>query len=230
MMRALLHLILAMAVLPLAASSARAEAAAEETVYIISYVDVAPAGRNQTATLLRQLAETSRRDSGNLRFEVLQRTAPANQFVILEIWKDQAALDGHAAATHAKAFREKVTPYLIAPIDDRLCIASSVAPLPTARAAGALYIVSHVDVGPPNREKIIPGLQSLAEASRKDAGNLRFDVLQQKARTNHFKVIEVWRDQRSDDAHEIAAHTKEFRTLLGPLTGALYDQRWYKAL
>ena len=39
-----------------------------------------------------------------------------------------------------------------------------------------------------------------------------------------------WKDQASDDAHEIAAHTKQFRDALGPLTGALYDQRWYTAL
>src|SRR5262245_51988151 len=88
LMRPLLYLVLAVAAFPLAASSARAEAAAEETVYIVSYVDVAPAttARNQTAALLRQIAETSRRDQGNLRFEVLQRTVPANQFMILEIW------------------------------------------------------------------------------------------------------------------------------------------------
>ena len=59
---------------------------------------------------------------------------------------------------------------------------------------------------------------------------MRFDVVQQKARTNHFKMLEVWKDQAADDAHEIAPHTKAFRDSLLPLTGALYDQRWYKAL
>jgi len=49
-------------------------------------------------------------------------------------------------------------------------------------------------------------------------------------RTNHFEVVEVWRDQKSDNAHELAAHTKEFRVKLAPVIGALYDQRWYKAL
>jgi hypothetical protein len=32
------------------------------------------------------------------------------------------------------------------------------------------------------------------------------------------------------DAHEIDSHTKDFRKVLGSATGALYDQRWYKAL
>jgi quinol monooxygenase YgiN len=231
-MRPLLHLILAMAMLPMATASARAEAAADETVYIVSYIDAAPASaaRNQTAALLRQLAETSRRDQGNLRFEVLQRTVPANQFMILETWKDQAALDAHNNTGHTKTFRERVMPHLISPIDDRNLRPFAVAPVPTARVPNALYVVTHVDVPPASREKIEGPLQALAEASRKETGVLRFDVVQQKNRINHFKVIETWRDQRSNDAHEVAAHTKEFRNVLGPMTGALYDQRWYKAL
>jgi len=40
----------------------------------------------------------------------------------------------------------------------------------------------------------------------------------------------VWRNQKAVDAHEIGTHTKDFRKVLGSATGALYDQRWYKAL
>ena len=34
----------------------------------------------------------------------------------------------------------------------------------------------------------------------------------------------------ANDTHELAAHTREFRGVLTPITGALYDQRWYKAM
>ena len=80
------------------------------------------------------------------------------------------------------------------------------------------------------RDKVLPALTALSGSSRKDAGNLRFDVVHQKNRTNHFTVVEVWKDQRSNDAHELAAHTRAFRAALTPITGALYDQRWYKPL
>jgi len=164
---------------------------------------------------------------------VLQRISPTNQFMALEIWKDQQAYDAHVGSAHRKAFREKVAPALLAPIDDRQAVTVSVDPMHAAKArptASAVYVVSHVDVAPPNREKITPALKALAEAGRKDAGNLRFDVGFQKNRTNHFKVIEVWKDQKSDEAHETSAATKEFRNVLAPLTGAMYDQRWYKPL
>jgi len=90
--------------------------------------------------------------------------------------------------------------------------------------------ISHVDVIPPKKDDGVGALKTLADPTRKDNGNLRFDVYQQKARPNHFTVIEVWRNQKAADVHETGAHTKDFRKVLGSATGALYDQRWYKAL
>jgi quinol monooxygenase YgiN len=212
---------------------APAHAQDDPTTFVVSYVEAAPASKGNVATLLRQLRDASRKEDGAIRFEVLQRTAPSNQFVILEIWKDQAAQEAHAAAAASKQFREKLAPLLIAPVDDRLCVTTTVDPLQAARGragAGTVYLVTHVDVGPPNRDKTVVALKSFAEASRKEPGNLRFDVVHQKARTNHFTLIEAWKDQKADDAHEHAANTREFRNVLTPLTGALYDQRWYRAL
>jgi len=222
-----LYAILALALVPLvAAQPARAQN--DPTIHMVSYIDVAPAAKNQAAALLRPLAEASRKDAGNLLFQILQRTEPANQFVIVATWKDQQALDAHDAAAHSKQFRSQVVPHLIAPIDDRLCIPTFVA----AQKAGdsSVYVVTHVDVPGNVRDKILPALEALSEQSRKEAGNLRFDVSYQKNRTNHFTVMEVWEDQAANDTHELAAHTRAFRSALTPITGALYDQRWYKSM
>ena len=226
-MRLLTHLMLAMTIMPLALAP-QASAQEDSTSHMITYIEVTPAAKAQAATVLKELAAASKQDAGLMRFEVLERTAPSNQFVIVEAWKDEAALNAHAGTAHAKQFRDKMQPHLMAPIDDRLSIVTTASPIAAARAG--LYVVTHVDVAPPNRDKIIVGLKALSEPTRKDKGNVRYDVLQQKNRTNHFTVVEAWSDQAADDAHEIAAHTKEFRAVLGPLTGALYDQRWYKPL
>jgi quinol monooxygenase YgiN len=226
-MRLLTHLMLAMTIVPLALAP-QASAQEDSTSHMITYIEVTPAAKAQAATVLKELAAASKQDAGLMRFEVLERTAPSNQFVIVEAWKDEAALNAHAGTAHAKQFRDKMQPHLMAPIDDRLSIVTTASPI--AAAAAGLYVVTHVDVAPPNRDKIIVALKALSEPTRKDKGNVRYDVLQQKNRTNHFTVVEAWSDQAANDAHEIAAHTKEFRGVLGPLTGALYDQRWYKPL
>jgi len=227
-MRLLSPIMLAMTIMPLALTP-QASAQEDSTSHMITYIEVVPAAKAQAATLLKELAAASKQDASLLRFEILERTTPSNQFLIVEGWKDEAALTAHAGSAHAKQFRDKMQPHLMAPIDDRLSIVTTASPIAAAAGAG-LYVVTHVDVAPPNRDKIIVALKALADPTRMYKYNFRYDVLQQKNRTNHFTVVEAWTDQAADDAHEIAAHTKEFRATLGPLTGALYDQRWHKPL
>ena len=91
-------------------------------------------------------------------------------------------------------------------------------------------MVTHVDVPPPSKDNCIAALKTLIADSRKEPGSARFDIFQQGSRPNHFTVIEVWGNQKAVDYHEVVGHTKDFRKVLGAATGALYDQRWYKAL
>jgi quinol monooxygenase YgiN len=211
----------------------RTAAQPSPTMYVVSYIETAPGSQAQVATMLKQLADASRKE-GPVRYEVLQRTegmqrsGESNQFLILEIWKDQQALDRHNAAAPAKQFRQQIAPLLLAPIDERLCVATTVAPLREAR--GSVYVVTHVDLPPTDRDALVPLIREFAEQSRKDAGNIRFDVVHQQAKTNHFSVIGVWADQKSDEDHQEAAHKKAFRAKITLSAGALYDQRWYKPL
>jgi quinol monooxygenase YgiN len=73
-------------------------------------------------------------------------------------------------------------------------------------------------------------LKKLAGDSRKDDGNLRYDVVQQSNRPNHFTVIEVWKNRKAFDTHAMAAHVRDFRDKLTPMSGALYDERLYRVV
>jgi quinol monooxygenase YgiN len=149
----------------LAASAALAQNAA---VYVVSYVDVAPAASATAGGLLRVLATASRKDDGNMRFEALQRTAPPNQFAIVSIWRDQKAYDAHAANAHGKEFRDKIKPHLISAIDDRLHGGMEIAAPAAKSAPGAVFVVTHVDVPPPRKDDCISALKALVEDSRKE--------------------------------------------------------------
>jgi quinol monooxygenase YgiN len=211
----------------LAAPAVQAQNAA---VYIVSYVDVAPAASAAAAGLLRALANASRRDDGNMRFEILQRTAPPNQFAIVSVWRDQKAYEAYAASAHGKEFRDRIKPHLISAIDDRLHGGMEIAATAAKSAPGAVFVVTHVDVPPPRKDDCISALKALVEDSRKEAGAARFEIFQQTSRPNHFSVVEIWRNQNAYRAHITAAHTKKFREQLTPMSGALYDERLYKAL
>ena len=229
-MNALYRFLMGLAILSVGVTHpARADDAA--TAYIVTYIEVMPAAKDHARGLARKLGAASRKDDGNLRFEVLQRIGQANHFAILEAWKDKDAQAAHAAAAHTKEFREKLTPMLRSPYDERPHSVLSVgAPSAAKAGATAIYAVTHVDVVPTEKEKGIGFVKDLSEASRSDAGNIRFDALTQASRPNHMTVVETWKDQKSVDAHGVTEATKQFREKLSPLSGSLYDERLYKAI
>ena len=74
---------------------------------------------------------------------------------------------------------------------------------------------------------VIAARNPLAEASRKADGNAHFEVVQQTSRPNHFTVVEAWKGQAAYDARIAGAPQMTFREKLGPMLGALYDERIY---
>jgi quinol monooxygenase YgiN len=94
---------------------------------------------------------------------------------------------------------------------------------------GQVVVVTHVDVDPQNVPVAEPLLTNFVIDSRKDRGVKSFTLITQDPTTNHFQLIEVFRDMRAFDAHVSASHTITFRTKLDPLLGAPYDERLYQA-
>jgi len=95
---------------------------------------------------------------------------------------------------------------------------------------GRIYVVIHVDALPndaPGATKII---QQYAADTRKEKGAVRIEVYAQIDRPNHFSMVEVWQDQNAFDAHEAAAHTKQFREQIQPTLGSPFDERLHKML
>ena len=197
-------------------------------IYIVTYFEVGAAGASTTVGLLRQFAAATRKADGNAGFVALQETARAGRFAMVEVWRDKPALDAHAAAVGG--LRDKLQPLFASPLDIRTNAGLAVAGPAIGSEPGAgnaVYVLTHVDVFPAGKDQTIELLKQLADASRKESGNLRFDVLQQDGRANHLPLVEAWRDAGAQRAHAMAEHTRAFRAKLVPLQGALYDERLY---
>ena len=228
MRRYLPLLLMTLAIAP-PGSNAQTPPPIEGPVYVATYVELVPTAVNDAAALLKQYRDASRKDAGNLRMELMQEAGRPTRFVILAIWSDQKAFEGHGKAAHTAHFRDKLKVVHAAPYDERVHSGMSVG-VRDALRAGSVVVVTHVDVPPPFKDTTVPLLQQLSEASRKESGNQRFEVQQQANRPNHFTVVEIWTDPKAYDAHVMAGHTRQFRDKLGPMTGALYDERLYKVL
>jgi quinol monooxygenase YgiN len=219
------HLVLAVIILaPMLAAPARAQGSA---VYLATYVDVLPNAVVSGAALLAQYRDASRKQDGNLRFDVLHEIARPDRFAILEVWKDQTALDGHDKAASTLHFRKQLKTIASAPYDERIGRAIYVEPAKRESRTGSIYVLTHVDVMPEHLDDCLALLKTMSIDSSRDQGNISYQVLQQPALPNHFTVIEAWTSRKALDDHITAAHSRAFRETLSPMAGALYDQRFY---
>jgi quinol monooxygenase YgiN len=202
----------------------------EGQIYTVTYVEVMPTSSVEAIALLSRYREATRKEDGNLRCEVVSRIGLANQLVTLEIWRDQRAFEAHGRSPNTTQTREKLQAIRNAPLDERVHVGLSVGPLQPGPAGDAVYVVTHVDVIPPRKDDGLAALKELADAGRRGPGNLRFEVVQQTNRPNHFTVVEIWKNAAAVQAHSMAEATRRFRDRLGPISGALYDERMYRAL
>lgn len=213
-------------------AAAQASGTGNAAVYVVSYIEVVPGSERAVIALLGQYRDAARKESGNLRLEVLQQSGRPDHFAILETWKDQKVFEAHAMAIRTTQFRDTLQPFRASPYDERLHGPLAIGSMPVSRTDGATYVLTHADAagGGPARDEAIALLKGLADASRRDAGNVDFEVLQQSGRLNHATIVETWKDQKAFEAHRTAAHTRQFREKFQPLSGALYDERLYKSL
>ena len=227
-MRLTIQLLFAMALLPALGAAARAEGAAP--VHVATYIEIVVASVKDGVALLTQYRDASRKENGNMRAEVAREIGRPNRFVVLEVWKDQAAFEAHGKSASTSAFRDKLKTIHGAPHDERVHNTLNVGPNDAAGSKGAIIVVSHVDVPPPRKDECIAALNPLADGSRKGGGSQRFEVVQQTSRPNHFTVVEAWKDKKAYDASRSADAQRAFRDKLGPMLGALYDERLYQTL
>ena len=188
-------------------------------------------GRSAAVSALKAYRDASSKEGGHVRIDIVEQVGRPAHFVIVEEWRDQGAADGHAGSAATKQFQQAMSKVRVSGYDQRPYKALHVA-MARPAAGATVHVVSHVDIGGGGAGLAgAPAmLGQLAEASRKEQGNLRFDVLQHAMRANHFTVVESWANQAALDAHAAAAHTRQYRDVLQPISGSPLDERVYLAV
>jgi quinol monooxygenase YgiN len=203
---------------------------AQETspAFSIAYIEVKPSMTEQAIDLLQAHTEASRAESGNRRFQILQRTGRPNHFAILDAWDDQQALDVHLAATGTSRFRSSLEPILYSPYDER----KSTPTMGTSASGGEgeVYVLTHVDLAGQGREDGMALVEALVSASRQDSGAVDIGVIIQDSRTNHMTLFEVWSSAANQEAHMVQEHAIQVRNELLSRIGSPYDERIYRRI
>jgi quinol monooxygenase YgiN len=229
MSRVFALLLLVVVSLPLGAQAPRPApvATTDQTFYSVAYIEVRPSGRAAAIQALKAYKDSIRPNSASLRTELFEQADRPGHLLLVETWQSQAAFDAGTGMLR-KRLMDAIEPLRVSGWDQRpyktLSVASGAAE-PTNRS---VFVISHVDVTPD--PKIAGMLKDLAEKSRLEEGNVRFDVLAHTMRSNHFEVIETWQNQKALDNHAAAAHTRQYRDDVQPALGSPLDERVYKAI
>jgi quinol monooxygenase YgiN len=226
MKRVCVVLFLLVAALPWLPWRAAAQAPADTTFYSVSYIEVKPSSRSAAIATLKQYRDATHRDDNNIRLELFEQADRSGHLVIVETWRTAAAFDAKAAARAQLA--ASLETLRISGWDTRPYKTLTVASGSAEANSKSVYVISHVDVAPD--PKVAGMLTTLAQTSRLENGNVRFDVLLHTMRSNHFEVIETWQSQKALDNHAAAPHTKKYRDDLQAALGSPLDERVYRAI
>ena len=202
-------------------------AAPDARFYAVAYVEAMASTASKAAALLKQYRDGSAKQDGFISIEVFEQIGRPGHFAVFEVWRDQKAFDARNASVQ-KQLLDALQPIRVSDYDQRPYKTISLDDRRGRLQAASVVVISHVDVAPNPQVAVM--LKDLAEASRKEPGSVRFDVVQHTMRANHFTVVEVWRDQKALDAHVAAPHTRQYRDTLQPMTGSPLDERVYHAI
>jgi len=93
-----------------------------------------------------------------------------------------------------------------------------------------IYVVTHVDIIPPQKDAGTKLVQQYVADTRKDSGVVRIEAGAEISRANHISLTEVWQNRKAFDEHVAAAHTRQFRQQIDPMLGSPYDERLHQSL
>ena len=201
---------------------------AVSTFYSVVYFEVFPtnAARSVATAAVKAYVTAGQKLEGYGSVQAFEQIGRPGHFLVFETWRDIAAFDKRDAAMQ-KQFSDALQPILVSDVDRRPYKVMTVSPYGQTNNQ-TVYVITHVDASP--SPQLPAMLQRLAENSRKEAGNLRFDIYQHTMHANHFTVIEAWRNRKVLDAHVGAAHTRQYRADFGPLAGSPLDERLFEAV
>jgi len=196
--------------------------------YLMTYVEVVPSANARAIAAMKEYRDAARKEPGAMYADIYQEQGQLHRFVLSEIWQNRGAAATHAHAAATATLLETLQPIELGPADIRIHQAHSVTP-PKASSANDIVVISHIDVAGGNTQNLINAMAPLGEASRKESGMVRYEILDEvPAHANHFRSFEEWSSLAAFEAHNRSPHVQTYRRTVLQWLGTPYDQRIYK--
>lgn len=74
-----------------------------------------------------------------------------------------------------------------------------------------LKIIATIVVKPEHKESVIKALHNVVDATRKEDGNVSYDLHQNISSDLSYTILEVWKSQEAINLHNDSSHFNEFK-------------------
>lgn len=71
-------------------------------LHVVATIPAKAGSENTVRAALAALAEESRKEAGCVSYDLYESTSAAGTFVVVEVWRDQHALDTHMKSDHMR--------------------------------------------------------------------------------------------------------------------------------
>ncbi|KAF5085017.1 putative quinol monooxygenase [Methanoculleus horonobensis] len=86
-------------------------------ITIVARCSIQSGKSDEFMEIARDLVDASRREDGNISYDLYVDLADPAKFAFIEVWKDRAAIDSHNETAHFKGFGERAGPLFAGPLD-----------------------------------------------------------------------------------------------------------------
>jgi quinol monooxygenase YgiN len=73
-----------------------------------------------------------------------------------------------------------------------------------------LIIIANVIADPEYKDELVKAFKAVVDGTRKEPGNISYDLLEDVANPLRFTFVEAWKSQEAIEAHNSSPHFQEF--------------------
>lgn len=82
-------------------------------IYLVATLKIKPGSLPAINEAVAECIEGTRKEPGNISYDLFQSTTDENTLVFVERWENQAAIDNHFTEPHFLAWREEGSKYFL---------------------------------------------------------------------------------------------------------------------
>jgi len=80
----------------------------DSIIRINCMIDVTPKNREAVIAFSKELVDSSKKDMGNITYDLMESATDSSKMMIFETWKNQPSLDKHSASVHFRRLVPKI--------------------------------------------------------------------------------------------------------------------------